>query len=96
MCCERETGAVMSEANWLAELSMQARISGDCERADRLLLLAWQAYDGQTISPTELQQEGSGGGRAGETTVEPGGITRAMGEFGSSSDQAALELDLSA
>ena len=47
--CERDA-VVLSAADWLATLSARARAQGHCERADRLLLLAWQAYDGQEIS----------------------------------------------
>jgi len=48
--CERDGPVVASTAEWLAALSDRARAQGDSERADRLLLLAWQAYDGQKIS----------------------------------------------
>jgi hypothetical protein len=47
--CEQDA-VVLSTAGWLAALNARARAQGHCERADRLLLLAWQAYDGQEIS----------------------------------------------
>jgi hypothetical protein len=50
MCCEQDDPVVGSTADWLAALSGRARAQGHGERADRLLLLAWQAYDGQEIS----------------------------------------------
>ena len=52
MCCEQGP-VVGSTADWLAALSERARAQGHCERADGLLLLAWQAYDGQEISLIE-------------------------------------------
>src|SRR3954453_18337097 len=48
--CERDGPVAASTAERLAALSDQARAQGHGERADRLLLLAWQAYDGQKIS----------------------------------------------
>ena len=41
-------------ADWLATLSERARADGAIARADRLLLLAWQAFDGQEITPEML------------------------------------------
>ncbi len=51
--CEQDEPAVGLTADWLVALSERARAQGQCERADRLLLLAWQAYDGQEISLVE-------------------------------------------
>jgi hypothetical protein len=48
---ERDKRDVVSEAEWLAAQSERARALGDVERADRLLLLAWMAYDGQALPP---------------------------------------------
>ena len=42
-----QTSAVVA---WLAELSEQARTHGNIEHSDRLLLLAWQAMDGDQIT----------------------------------------------
>jgi hypothetical protein len=53
MCCEQDDPVVGSTADWLAALSERARAQAHRERADRLLLLAWQAYDGQEISLVE-------------------------------------------
>jgi hypothetical protein len=50
---EQDGPVVGSTAEWLAALGDQARAQGHGERADRLLLLAWQAYDGQEISLVE-------------------------------------------
>ena len=47
-----ESGA--STAEWLATLSERARADGLIDRADRLLLLAWQAFDGGEITPDML------------------------------------------
>ena len=47
-------------AEWLADLSERARAQGATERADKLLLLAWQAYDGQEITPDMLINAGVG------------------------------------
>lgn len=47
MCCEVESSMVVPKAVWYAELSEKARRMGQCERADRFLLLAWLAYDEQ-------------------------------------------------
>ena len=49
MCCDPETPVVIPKAEWLAELSEHARARGEYARADRLLLLAWMAYDGQAV-----------------------------------------------
>jgi len=46
----RADEVVVPTAEWLAGLSEQARARGDRDRADRLLLLAWQAYDGQAVA----------------------------------------------
>jgi hypothetical protein len=45
----QQDDATVWTADWLVELSERARAHGNHERADRLLLLAWQAYDGQEI-----------------------------------------------
>ena len=39
--------AVASRVDWLVELSERARAQGRTKWADRLLLLAWRAYDRQ-------------------------------------------------
>ena len=52
--CEQDGPVVASTAEWLAALSEQARAQGNGERADRLLLLAWRAYDGQKISLVDV------------------------------------------
>jgi hypothetical protein len=49
MYYEQDDLALVSSANWFAELSNQARAQGNCERADHFLLLAWMAYDGQEV-----------------------------------------------
>jgi hypothetical protein len=49
--------AIVLKADWLIELSERARAQGNAERADRLLLLAWQAYDGQDISIEAIHEE---------------------------------------
>ena len=41
-------------ADWLATLSELARADCTIVRADRLLLLAWQAFDGQEITSEML------------------------------------------
>ena len=46
-------------ADWLTGLSERLRADGDIERADRVLLLAWQAYDGQDITPDMLVDDRS-------------------------------------
>src|SRR3954454_8252835 len=55
---KQDDRVVGSTADWLATLSERVRAQGDCERADRLLLLAWQAYDGQEISLIAADIEG--------------------------------------
>ena len=55
-------------AEWLASLSERVRAEGNTEHADRLLLLAWQAMDGQEVTPDMLI-----GARAdGETRASAG------------------------
>lgn len=72
MCCEQDDAVVVSKADWLADLSERARAQGDRERADHLLLLAWQAYDGQEVSLGAVNGNVAGGDqecpRAGATT----------------------------
>ena len=51
-------GCLTTTAEWLAGLSEQARDRGDAERADRLLLLAWQAFDGQPIDLSDINASG--------------------------------------
>ena len=41
-------------AEWFASLSERARAGGSAEQADWFLLLAWQAMDGQEITPDML------------------------------------------
>jgi hypothetical protein len=50
MYCEQDNAVITSRTDWLVELSERARAQGHGERADRLLLSAWQAYDGQEAS----------------------------------------------
>jgi hypothetical protein len=61
MCCEQDNAVGASIAEWLAELSDRARAQGKCERADRLLLLAWQAYDGLEVSLEDVEDDRAGG-----------------------------------
>jgi len=71
MCCEQDNPVVGSTADWLAALSERARTQGHCERADRLLLLAWQAYDGQEISLVEADlAEGEQGATGAPMSLE--------------------------
>jgi hypothetical protein len=49
MCCDLDRLGVTSKADWLLDLSDRARGRGDVARADHLALLAWLAYDGQTV-----------------------------------------------
>ena len=51
-------GCPTTTAEWLAGLSEQARARGDVGRADRLLLLAWQAFDGQPIDLSQINAPG--------------------------------------
>ena len=55
---KQDDPVVGSTAEWLAALSERVRAQGDCERADCLLLLAWQAYDGQDVSLIAEDVEG--------------------------------------
>ncbi len=70
MCCEQDDDVVVSKADWLAELSERARAQGDGERADQLLLLAWQAYDGQEVSLDMLEHPDVSGGPADGDATE--------------------------
>jgi hypothetical protein len=55
---KQDDPVVGSTADWLVTLGERVRAQGDRERADRLLLLAWQAYDGQEISLIASDVEG--------------------------------------
>jgi hypothetical protein len=57
MCCAHDETGITARAEWLVELSERARARGNTERADRLLLLAWQAYDGQEISLERVNED---------------------------------------
>jgi len=71
MCCEQDDPVVGSTADWLVALSERARAQGRRERADRLLLLAWQAYDGQEIALVEADvAEGEQGGPGAPMSLE--------------------------
>jgi hypothetical protein len=55
MACGRVDAVVISDADRLIHMSEQAKLRGDREGADRLLLLAWMAYDGQDVTIDELE-----------------------------------------
>jgi hypothetical protein len=67
---KQDDPVVGSTADWLAALSNRVRAQGNCERADRLLLLAWQAYDGQEISLIGADVEGEQAPMAARTRLE--------------------------
>jgi hypothetical protein len=71
MCCEQDDAVVGSTADWLAALSERAQAQGYYQRADGLLLLAWQAYDGQEISLLEADfAEGEEAPSGGSISLE--------------------------
>ena len=67
---KQDDPVVGSTADWLVRLSERVRAQGDRERADRLLLLAWQAYDGQEISLIGADVEGEQAPMAARTRLE--------------------------
>jgi hypothetical protein len=68
---------IISTADWLAELSERARAQGSAERADHLLLLAWQAYDGQEISLEAIRDDIAAQDHAGHAAALSSGPRRA-------------------
>jgi len=69
--------AIFSTADWLTELSERARAQGNAERADRVLLLAWQAYDGQEISVDAIHDEVAAHDHAADNVALSSGFRRA-------------------
>lgn len=57
MSYEQGDAVVISVAEWLSDLSERARAQGHTQRADHLLLLAWQAYDGQQVSLDAIRDD---------------------------------------
>ncbi len=77
MSYKQDDAVVVSLAEWLSELSERARAQGHVQRADRLLLLAWQAYDGQRVSLDGMDGVGrDDGGDGPEVASVLNGATR--------------------
>ena len=74
---EAQHDDIISTADWLVQLSERARAQGSVERADHLLLLAWQAYDGPEISLETVQDDTAAHDHAGHPVALSSGPRRA-------------------